>query len=299
MSESVELFSLDLRYEGHRLRDDAHEARLMTSIARWGMEEPLEGVDAPESRVLLDGFKRYRCAEKLKLYCVPYRSLGQEEAAGIVRLMRGSARQGLTILEQARFVTDLLTVHGMNVAEVAQTLSRSKGWVSMRRRLLEEMSPAIQQILFRGAFPVYSWMYTLRRFRRMNSIAREAVEQFVHSVAGKGLSVREIELLAHGYFQGPDALREAIDTGKLAWSLEQMKQVPADREGCSEPERMLLKDLQILRKYMQRVMMKCHDPNLNSRAFYAQANLLTAGLLSNLPSFKERIQEFHDRSGNA
>ena len=43
---------------------------------------------------------------------------------------------------------------------------------------------------------------------------------------------------------------------------------------------MLLKDLQILRKYMQRVMTKCHDPRLDSRAFYAQANLLAGGLLS-------------------
>jgi hypothetical protein len=271
----------------------------MASIARWGIEEPLEGVDAPEGRYLLDGFKRYRCAEKLKVYCVPYLSLGQEEAEGIVSLIRSSARQGLTILEQARFVTDLLTVHGMNAAEVAQTLSRSKGWVGMRHRLLEEMSPSIQELLFRGAFPVYSWMYTLRRFRRMNSVSREAIEQFVHSVADKKLSVREIELLAEGYFRGPDALREAIDSGKLAWSLQQMKNVPEDLEGCSEPERTLLKDLQILQKYMRRVMTKCHSPNLKSRAFHAQANLLTAGLLSNLDSFCERIQEFHDRSGNA
>jgi len=299
MSESVELFSLDLRYEGHRLRDDAHEARLMASIARWGIEEPLEGVDTPESRFLLNGFKRYRCAEKLKIYCVPYLSLGQEEAAAIVNLMRGSARQGLTILEQARFVTDLLTVHGMNVAEVAETLSRSKGWVGMRRRLLEEMSPAIQELLFRGAFPVYSWMYTLRQFRRMNSVSREAIEQFVQSVADKKLSVREIELLAQGYFRGPDALREAIDSGKLAWSLEQMTNVPEDREGCSEPERALLKDLQTLQRYMRRVLTKCLSPSLKSRAFHAQANLLTAGLLSNLDSFREGIQELHDRSGNA
>jgi len=299
MSESVELFSMDLRYEGHRLRDDAHESRLMASIARWGIQEPLEGVDTPEGRFLLDGFKRYRCAKKLKIHCVPYLSLAEEEAAGIVSLMRDSARQGLTILEQARFVTELLTVHGMNVAEVTETLSRSKGWVSMRRRLLEEMSPAIRHTLFRGAFPVYSWMYTLRRFRRMNSVSREAIERFVHSVAGKKLSVREIELLAQGYFRGPDALREAIETGKLAWTLEQMKTVPEDLEGCSEPERSLLKDLQILQKYLARVMTKCHSPKLKSRAFHAQANLLTAALLSNLDSFGERMREFHDRSGNA
>ena len=47
-------------------------------------------------------------------------------------------------------------------------LSRSKAWVSMRRNLLTEMSDAIGQILFRGAFPVYSYMVTLRPFMRMN-----------------------------------------------------------------------------------------------------------------------------------
>ena len=52
-----------------------------------------------------------------------------------------------------------------------------------------------------------------------------------------------------------------------------------------------------LQKSMQRVVLKCHDRRLASRPFYAQANLLTAGLLSNLDSFKERIKEFHDRSG--
>ena len=46
----------------------------------------------------------------------------------------------------------------MSLADVAEMLSRSKAWVSMRRGLLEEMSQAVQEILFRGAFPVYSYM---------------------------------------------------------------------------------------------------------------------------------------------
>ena len=79
MSESVELSSLDRQYEGHRLRDDAREAQLLASIAQRGIEEPLEGVDTPESQFLLNGFKRYRCANKLGIQCVPYLSLGQEE----------------------------------------------------------------------------------------------------------------------------------------------------------------------------------------------------------------------------
>jgi hypothetical protein len=299
MSENVELSSLDLRYEGHRLRDDAREARVLASIVQRGIEEPLEGVDTCEARFLLNGFKRCRCAKKLGLDCVPYLSLGAEEATGILSLMRVSKDKALGILEQARFLADLLAIHGMNVAEVAQTLSRSKGWVSMRRRLLEEMSPLIQAALFRGTFPVYSYMYTLRPFMRMNSVSREQIERFVKAVAGKRLSVREIELLAHAYFRGTASLREAIEAGKLGWSLDQLKGVPEDREGCNEFERVLLNDLQGLQKSMRRVMAKCCDPHLEGRAFYAQANLLSGALLSTLGPFRERMKELYDQSGYA
>lgn len=297
MSVTVELSSLDLRYEDHRLRDDAREARLLGSIAERGIEEPLEGVDTAERRFLLNGFKRYRCAKKLGIHEALYVSLGQEEATGILNLMRVANDKALGILEQARFIVDLLTIHGMNMTEVAQTLSRSKAWVSMRRRLLEEMSPNIQQILFRGAFPVYCYMYTLRTFRRMNSVPQEDIERFVKVLAGKNLSVRDIELLAHGYFRGPASLREAIDSGKFSWSLDQMKRVPEDLEGCSEFERTLLKDLEILQKYRQRVMTKCLSRDLSSRAFWAHAHLLSGAVLSQFELFRERIKQFHDRCG--
>jgi hypothetical protein len=299
MRENVELSSLDLRYEGHRLRDDAREARVLASIAVRGIEDPLEGVDTCESRFLLNGFKRCRSAKKLGLDCVPYVSLGQEEATAILSLMRVSTDKTLGILEQARFLGDLLTIHGMSVAEVAQTLSRSKGWVSMRRRLLEEISPPIQEILFRGAFPVYSYMYTLRPFMRMNAATAEQIARFVESVAGKRLSVRDIELLAHAYFRGTASLRDAIEAGKLGWSLDQLKNVPQDREGCNTFERGLLHDLEVLQKSMQRVMAKCGDGRLEGRAFFAQANLLSGALLSTLKPFSGRMKELYDRSGQA
>lgn len=299
MREMVELSSLDLRYEGYRLRDDAGEARLAASVAERGIERPLGGVDTPEARILLNGFKRCRCAKKLAIDCVPFLSLGEEEAAGILELMRGSADNALSILEQARFIAELVSVRGMSVAEIAQTLSRSKGWVSMRRKLLDEMSPAIEAILFRGGFPVYSYMYTLRPFMRMNSVGREQIERFMKATAGRRLSVRDIGLLAEGYFRGPASLREAMDGGQLAWPLDQMKRVEEDREGCSPRERTFLKDLEVLQKSIERVMAQCHDGRLGSRAFCAQANLVTGSLLRTLPSFQERIKAFHDRSGQA
>lgn len=218
---------------------------------------------------------------------------------GIVSLMRISKQRGLNLLEQAKFTVELLTVHDMSTAEVAETLGRSKSWVSMRGNLLREMSEVVQRILFRGAFPVYSYMYTLRPFMRMNSLGKQEIERFVEATAGKRLSVREIEMLAQGYFRGPDSLREAIDQGKWSWSLAQMKNVPEDPEGCNDFERALLNDLESVQKYMQRLLVNCHDERLQSRAFHAQANLLTASLLSKFSPFLKTMREFHDRSGQA
>lgn len=299
MHQSVELNTLDLRYQDHRLRDDDREARIMASIAGCGIEEPLEGVDTPDGHLLLNGFKRLRCAKKLHIYSVPYVSLGDDEATGILKLMQVSRDKGLGILEQAKFVVDLLTIHGMNAADVAEALSRSKGWVSMRRSLLDELSQEIQTILFQGKFPVYSYMYTLRQFRRMNGVGDEEINHFIKAVAGKRLSVRDIELLAQAYFRGPESLQQAIDAGKVDWSLQYMKNVPDDLEGCNEFERVLLKDLQAVQKLMQRITAKCQNTRLENRSFYAQANLLTGSLLIKLEPFTESMREFHDRSGHA
>jgi ParB-like chromosome segregation protein Spo0J len=86
MPQTVERSSLDLHYQSYRLRNDAAEARLLASIAERGIQQPLSGVDTPQGRLLLDGFKRYRCATKLGIECVPYLSLGEEEAMGIAKL---------------------------------------------------------------------------------------------------------------------------------------------------------------------------------------------------------------------
>lgn len=299
MAREMELCFLDLRYEGHRMKDAAAEGRLLSSIAQWGIQEPLEGVDLDEVCVLLNGFKRYRCASKLKIHTVPYVSLGNDEVLGILKLLRASNDKALSILEQARFVDELKNVRRMGVAEIAAELSASKGWVSMRLGLIAEMTPKIREQLLGGAFPVYSYMYTLRQFMRMNGVKKQQVEQFVVATSGKKLSVRQIEQLAHGFFRGPEFFRQQILAGNLALPLQQMNQVPSDSQGCSEFERILLKDLEIAQKYMLRVMGKIQDPRLKSRPFFAQAHLLSGGILSRNNAFIATVRKLHDRSGQA
>lgn len=297
MTREIELSGLDLRYESHRMKNAGLEERLLGSLAQRGIQEPLEGVEVQEQLILLNGFKRYRCALKLHLRMAPYRSLGPDEVVGIMTLLRISNQKALSLLEQAAFLDELHTARLLSVAEIATELVRSKSWVSMRLGLMAGLSTTIREQLFNGAFPVYSYMYTLRQFMRMKGVTRTQVEQFVGAVSGKKLSVREVEQLAHGFFRGPESFRQEILKGNLALPLKQMRAVPQNPDGCSELERVLLSDLEITQKYMQRVMGKSQNPLLQSRAFHAQAHLLTAGLLSRTTAFNQTLRKLHDRSG--
>jgi predicted transcriptional regulator len=299
MGQDVELSALDLRYEGHRMKNPAQEGRLLASIARRGIEEPLEGVDQTDGKILLNGFKRYRCARKLGIRVAPYASLGEDEASGILNLLRVSNDRSLTILEQARFIDELRQLDKMSVADIAEQLSRSKAWVSMRLGLIGEMSPVVREKIFGGSFPVYPYMYTLRQFMRMNGVKKQDIEDFVVALSGEKLSVREIEQLANGYFRGPASFRDAIREGHIAMALNWVQQVPEDADGCNEFERVLLKDLELTQKYMQRVMGKSEDQRLKTRAFLAQGHLLTAGILSQSRAFFEVMRKLHDRCGQA
>ncbi|HTG44443.1 MAG TPA: chromosome partitioning protein ParB, partial [Verrucomicrobiae bacterium] len=241
----IELSQLDLRYEGHRLRQRGLEDRLLASIAREGIREPLAGVVVDSVCVLLDGFKRYRCAHQLHVERVPFVRLGADEASAIVELLGQGRRSRLSVLEEARFL-DELKARGMSLAEMAEALGRSKAWVSLRLGLLEAMSPVVRQHVFGGGLPVYSWIYTIAPFRRLNGVTVGQVEEFVGAVSGRGLSVRQIEQLTQGYFRGPESFRQELRSGHLTLLLQQMAVVPVDPEGCSEFERILVGDLELI-----------------------------------------------------
>jgi hypothetical protein len=299
MVEQVEVSSFDLRYQGCRMRCPGAERALLLSILEKGIRDPLCGIDDEPSRILLDGFKRYRCAKKLGLGIVPYRSLGSDEVGGIIELIRMSNATSLGILEQAKLIDELKSVHHMSVSEIARLVDKSKGWVGMRLGIIGRMSPLVMGKIFDGKFPVYAYMYTLRPFIRMNTVNKKQIDKFVGSVAGKKLSIRDIEILAHGYFKGGDQLRRQIESGDILWALSRLKQTSSNAGDCTELERQMLRELEITRKYMQRVTCKSQDKRFTTSGFFAQANLLSGGILRQLDPFAQAIRQFYDRTRQA
>ena len=294
MVDHVEMSSLDLRYEDCRLRSPKTEKALLTSILEHGIRDPLQGVDVEGQRILLDGFKRYRCAKKLHLGMVPYTSLGNDEVCGIIDLIRISNVKGLDILEQARLITELKRVHHMGNSEIAVMLEKSRSWVSMRSGIVGDMTPYVRQQIFSGHFPAYAFMYTLRRFIRMNTVKKSDIDTFVRSVAGKHLSIRDIDILANSYFKGSDELREQIRTGHISFGLKQLKMAST---GMSDREKRLITTLEIVLRYMQRFISQSNDGRMISNHFMAQANLLSGRVIRQLDAFSRGLRSFHDRTG--
>ena len=299
MLPEAEISSFDLRFEGCRLRNKTAERELIVSIMENGIREPLQVVEKGGMRIILNGFKRYRCAVRLGIGIVPYSILSGDEADGIVKMLRISNNSGLNILEQARFVDELKIVYHMDTADIAAVLEKSKAWVSVRSGIMQEMSRTVQEHIFGGRFPVYAYMYILRPFIRINKIGGEEIDEFVRLVGGRNLSIRDIELLARGYFQGGDAFRCEIKAGNIALGLNALKKELRKPVGCTQQEGSLLKDLEITQRYMQRVICKCKDPRHKTSDFFVQANLLTSGILRQIQIFNESVQSLYDQSGKA
>jgi hypothetical protein len=245
--------------------------------SQHGIRDSLQGVDTKAGRVLLDGFKRLRCAQKLAIAIVPYNSLGSDEALAIIELMRISNAKNLSILEQAKLIDELNSVHKMSNSEIAAHLEKSKAWVSVRAGIIAEMS----------------------EFIRINRISKADIDEFVTAVSGKNLSIRDIETLAHGYFKGSEDFRKQIKNGNISWSLSRLKDRSVHPTDCTQIERTMLKDLQIVQKYMQRVICRSRDTRYKSNVFFAHSNLITGGILRQLEIFAKSVRQFHDKCGQA
>lgn len=299
MVVQVEISSFDLRFQDHRLRHKACEKTLLASIAEKGIRDPLQGVDMQDVRILIDGFKRYRCAKMLGIGIVPYCCLSSDAATGIIEFLRISNKKSLGIVEQARLIEELKCSYQMSTTDIAGLLEKSKSWVSVRSGMMREMSQFVMEKVFWGQFPAYAYLYILRPFIRINRIKGEDIDEFVGIVAGKNLSIRDIELLAKGYFKGSDELREQLRKGNIGFGLSLLRGKFEKVQGCTQIEQAMLKDIELTLSYMQRVGSHFADSEYKTSAFFAQANLLTGGILKQIDMFMGVVRQLHDRSAKA
>lgn len=292
----VETRLISKKYESFRLKDKNREKYLLQSILENGIREPLQCVKSTDDYILLDGYKRLRCCHKLEISIVPVFCVGTDEAESILYLIRLSNEKTLSVLEQARFVDELHKTFGLTVSEIARQLERSPAWVSVRLGILNEMSSYVRKEVFNGRFPVRSYMYNLRPFTRVNKVSSKTIDSFVKAVSGKGLSTRNIERLAYGYFRGGEHLKKQIDEGDLSWALKQMnhQKSHSDSPELNTTESRLIRDLELFQKYMSRIRYGLRQKDIKSDACNKTAKLLIEGIINNISIFIKEVKAFYD-----
>ena len=139
----------------------------------------------------------------------------------------------------------------------------------------------------------------MRKFTRVNPGGDDLVERFVESVSGKGLGVRDIGVLAEGWFDGSDEFRRQIEEGNVAWCLNSLKQASFGSPDCTKREMEMLSNLERTAKCMRRFLADRKDFDRGSGSFFAEANLLSGDIATMADDFTKQIRRLHDRSGQA
>lgn len=302
--EIVEISSIDISLEQTRYKDAAVERRLLSSITEQDILDPLQ-VTAGETGhtyLLLDGFKRYRCARKLKLGMLPVNCIGQDAASGILTFIRRDESGGITTIEQAALVETLNRRYGMSIYDIAIHLGRSPSWVSMRLGMLENLSPLIRKKIMTGAFPVRAYMYGLKGFTRVNRISSERLDAFVEAVSGKKLGTRDLITLGQAYFKGGKLIEQLITSGDLRQALQMMKSDSqaehANFAALSENEKVVISCLKNLVTDMEHFINLSSDVLCLDNCFTKSVTIWTEAVQKRMQPINDILKEFHDRSGS-
>ena len=194
---------IDTRYARLRLVSPPAERSLRDSLERLGQLHPVVACRRDGALCLLDGFKRLRVAEEIKLEAVRVRVLELSETAAIAAVMSlNRAGRGLSDLEQAFCVRALVREHELSQVAVGELLGKHKSWVCRRLALAERLCSSV-------ADDVRSGLITTTVARDVARLPRGNQPEVTAAIARGALTSREGAALITLYEQsneGPQRL---------------------------------------------------------------------------------------------
>lgn len=304
MMETIELNSIDIRLEHTRHRDWFVERQLLASIMERDILDPLEVIACSEgtSYVLIDGFKRYRCAKKLAKGIVPVQCIAQDITEGVLSFIRrSSGLRGVSTLEEAALLEELHKRYGLSIYDLALRTGRSPAWVSVRLSMLEGLSVKVRRCIMTGAFPARAYMYGIKGFTRVNRIPSSRVDAFVGATSGKGLSTREIFVLSRAFFTGGPGIEQLVLEGDVHKALRVISgEVGAGAvPQADEAQQSIIKELSNVLVAINRVRANAPSLRTDNSEVNHHVNYITTIILNRLEEFSTVVKELHDRSGPA
>lgn len=226
---TLKTLPIDLLQRGkYQPRQDMHADSLQDladSIRAQGVVQPIvvRPVGAGHYEIIA-GERRWRAAQLAGLQEVPTVIRDVEDRAAIaMALIENIQRENLNPLEESRALQRLIEEFELTHAQAAEAVGRSRTAVSNLLRLLE-LNADVKTLLEQGKLE----MGHARALLALNGLQQSEV---AHSVAGKGLSVRETERLVKRH-QGEPARPAKKPTAAKDPDVRRLEQDLSDKLGA-------------------------------------------------------------------
>lgn len=134
---------LDLRLGFLRPVHAGAREKMAASLIRHGQLTSVVAVEDKGCHILIDGFKRHRCARQLGMTTLKVTVLKKSIAEAKALLYLLNRPDGFSTIMEALMVWELVEIEGLNQVEAAVLLERHKSWVCRRLSMIRSLAPEI------------------------------------------------------------------------------------------------------------------------------------------------------------
>lgn len=254
----LELHQLDRRYEVLRRRQPERERGLMASLAEHGQQVPIVVValSSPRRYLVIDGFKRLRCLERLGSDTVQATQWDLSESEALLLDSSQRSSEAPCQLEQG-WLLSVLREQGMNLEELARRFARSPSWVSRHLGLVCDLPASVQEQVRQGAIPAHAAMRYLLPLGRRH---REDCQRLAAAIAAAHLTSREVGALCDAWLRSSPPVRERLEKDpRLYLRARAQRQEPAPLPVAQE----LLRDIDRMAQTARRLSLRVQQSELS------------------------------------
>jgi len=252
----LEMFQLDLRFEGLRVRATPEaQARLVASLAQDGQQSPILVVRDAGCFVVIDGYARVRAVESLAWDTVDALLVEVAVSEALIITHRMEVKRRRTAIEEGWLIAELLSGQGMSMRAIATRLHRSVSWVSRRASLAIELPAGVQAAVLTGQVPPRG------AARYLTVLARAHTQHCEHMVAAldRPVSDRELECLYLGWHRANPEERERIVSNPMLFLKAAKAARPAPKLPRGDPAQPLVNALDTITDLARRERRRVRD----------------------------------------
>ena len=187
-SRFIAIDQMDLRFFQLRSPTALAIRNMANSMKKRGQLTPVVLAGEEKPYILIDGFKRHAAAQSLGLEAVKATVVNVDLTQAKIMMYLMNRAEGLSWIQEALLVRELVDQDGLKQTEVAQLLDHHKSWVNRRLMIIRSLAPEIMEDLRLELLPPGSPASLARVAPRNQGDLSAAIQRH-------GLSLKEIHTL--------------------------------------------------------------------------------------------------------